>query len=52
MTCRLGTYLSVKVNLDAAVDGDEIVDAGNNVNIIYVVYRRTAANRVIVDEII
>ena len=47
-----GTYLPVQVDLNAAVYRYEILNAGNDVYVVYIVYRRVAADRVVVDEVV
>ena len=49
---RFRVDLAIEVEVDAAVDGDEFIDAGDNADVVDVAYRSVEDDLVVVDEII
>lgn len=52
VACCFSVDLAVEVEVDAAVDGDKFIDAGNDADVVDVAYRCVEDDLVIIDEII
>ena len=52
MTRGFGANLSVQVYLNAAVDRYEVRNSGDRRDVIYIIYRSVAADRIVIDKII
>ena len=52
VACRFSVDLAIEVEVDAAVDGDKFIDAGNDADVVDVAYRCVEYDLVIIDEII
>ena len=52
MSCRLGAHLTIEVNLNTAVYGHKVLYLRHRSNVVYIVYRSVATDRVVVYEVI